>query len=159
MAPYKTVLVGIDFSEYCREAVRHAIGMVDPDGGRLVLVHVVDMLQPPANRLGAYNVSPTKGFYSEQQDHLKRHLDELDAFAKEYREGELQVITEVAQGNAAKELLHRAYKNQADLIVIGTHGLSRIEKFLIGSVAEKVVRGASCPVLVVKLAAQGKKKK
>ena len=152
MAGYRCVVVGVDFSEYSREAVRQAIRLVDAQEGKVVLVHVVDMPAYPGAGAGSISGAPLKGFLDRQQEMVVSRETTLQAFAEEFRpQTPVPFVCEVAQGKPAKEILHRAYKNRADLIIVGTRGLSVIDKLLLGSTAEKVVRRAQCSVMVVKL--------
>jgi nucleotide-binding universal stress UspA family protein len=80
----------------------------------------------------------------------KKHLDNLKEF-KEETPPSVPVVTSVESGNPATQIVRYAERCGADLIVLGTHGRTGVSRALLGSVAERVVRTASCPVLAVPL--------
>jgi nucleotide-binding universal stress UspA family protein len=145
---WNKILVAIDFSEPSREAFRVAMTMAADGGSALVLVHV---LRPPP---GGYAVGLELGPVGEDilQGLLRdatRGLDELRREAE--AAGVSLVSTSVRTGSPWHEITELLRQDPAfDLAVLGTHGRTGIKHVLIGSVAEKVVRHAPCPVLVVR---------
>ncbi len=146
MKPYQTLVVGVDFSEYSREALRHGILLAKTHGAKLIVVHVCDMDLFLPLQMG----SLTK--HIERQDEWTQACrEQLDEFIDDVQDEGVQIEKRIVMGTAYKELAHVAYKTKADLVLIGTHGRGRLEHLLLGSVAERVVRTAPCSVLAVKL--------
>jgi nucleotide-binding universal stress UspA family protein len=121
----REILVGIDFSEVSDRALDTAGEHARAWGARLHLLHVVPPTTDPA---------PSAG---------------LERLAGEARDGGRVVVTAVAAGRPAAQIVHYAERHGVDLIVLGTHGRTGVSRALLGSVAEAVVRMASCPVLTV----------
>jgi len=141
------VLVALDDSEHVHEILRAgakiARGM---PGGELHLVHAVENL-PPAVSL----VPPPTGMGVSRREILAAARAYVAALASEVR-GYFggHVTTQIALGKARAQILLAAAQVQADLVLVGTHGRRGVPRMLLGSVAEGVVRGATCPVLVVR---------
>lgn len=141
----RSILVPVDFSDHAREALRHARELAAFFGARIDLLHVIDVrIHPAFYDTGVFGV-----------DDLVPGADRKAAarLAQFYRETEGPLDTfhaEVVTGYAPAEIVAHARRVESDLIVLSTHGLTGLEHFLIGSVAEKVVRAAPCPVLTVK---------
>lgn len=140
------ILVPIDFSENSRIALDWAMTLADKLNARVVLFHAIDMpdvMKEPAQRHVLL-----------KNDILQRVRDEADkdlqAFADKYDEEKITTAPDIVEGKPFIEIIKAAKTYNADLIVMGTHGRTGLQKMLIGSVAEKVVRKAPCPVLTVK---------
>jgi universal stress protein A len=139
MAPLHTILHPTDFSERSEAALHLACALARDYVARLVVLHVAT--QPPL-------------VYGEGM--LPPDADEYLAYAKEQLD-QLQVPTDnvraerrLETGDPATEVLRVAKQIKADLIVIGTHGRTGLNRLLMGSTAEQIVRRASCPVLTLK---------
>jgi nucleotide-binding universal stress UspA family protein len=147
MLPLKRILVPTDFSEPAKEAFRAAVELAQHFSAQLLLVHVVPPVPVPYQPL----ISPAPAFdiTSYLQELVKASQDTLQKYADEHVPQGLASTTSVAAGDPAYEILRLAKELEADLIVIATHGHGGWRHFLFGSVAEKVVRQAECPVLVV----------
>jgi len=141
------VLVALDDSTLRQEVIRTAASFAHASPGReLHLVFVVENLPSPV-----VIVPPPEGLGLTKGEILRAartHLDEMAAAAREIFRG--RIVEHLAAGVAWKEILQVAVDIEADLLVLGTHGRSGIKRLLLGSVAEAVVRGASCPVLVLR---------
>jgi nucleotide-binding universal stress UspA family protein len=146
---YRRFLVPIDFSEHSKKTVESAIQLAVLTGGNITLLHV---FQAPD-----YPVAFYQGLYTEheqvktQVDSLKREANAQLALVIEQivaRGLEAQPLLRI--GNSYNEIVNVAKEIRADLIVIGSHGHAGLERFLVGSTAERVVQYAPCPVLVVK---------
>ncbi|RMG47540.1 MAG: universal stress protein [Acidobacteria bacterium] len=146
MPRWRTILVPVDFSEHSRHGLETARDIARETGGRLVLVHVVPDLLPTF-------VPDIAGFSDGELLHaaVERARRELEGFAPP---GGLDapggVERRVEAGTVHAEIVRVAGEVGADLIVIATHGRTGARHLLLGSVAERVVRTAPCPVLVVK---------
>jgi len=140
------VLVPTDFSEFSRLAVTYACAMAERFGAQLHVLHVVPdpaMLVPEAAVFWVESMQA-------QSDRLVTDAQKLLRQIPEGSQGSQPVIRDVRVGAAFLEIIDYAKSQDIDLIVIGTHGRSGLSHILMGSVAERVVRAAPCPVLSVK---------
>jgi universal stress protein A len=135
------LLVPVDFSEHSRMALHAAADMIRKTGvGRLTLLSVVE---PPTSGMRIQTADLHKGM---EEDAARR----LHEWARvEIPDIETSQIAAVC-GVPGEEICHQAAKRAVNLIVISTHGRTGLKHMLMGSVAEKVVRNAKCPVLVVR---------
>lgn len=142
---WKTILAPTDFSEHSRIGLDMARDLARESGARMVVLHVIVDALPAL-------LPDVVGFrFDEVEDQLGQRAREAlpTFFSPADREG-LEVEFKVAHGVPHAEICRLAAELPADLIVIGTHGRSAALQLLIGSVAEKVVRKAPCPVLVAR---------
>ena len=137
------ILCPIDFSDYSRHALHHAAALAKWYRATLTLLHVQPPMAIPA---GPPEVLPTLVMTRDQQQQLVASLRNM--VATEVGESVLTHVDAI-EGNPANEILERAKRIPADLIVMGTHGATGFERLLLGSVTEKVLRKATCPVLTV----------
>ncbi|MFW6051678.1 MAG: universal stress protein [Myxococcota bacterium] len=141
------ILVATDFSEASQPAMEAAAAQAKAAGSRLTLLHVFDptpMIPPAAIP------APRKMEESIAQELQERVDQELARLRGEVFSDVADVETKaVRHANAAFAICDYAEKNGVDLIVVGTHGRTGLSHLLIGSVAERVVRHARCPVLTV----------
>ncbi len=142
---FRKILVGTDFSEPADAARRMAIDLARRLGAELEIVHVEEPLPAYAFSEGALPDLPR--LQEKVRSSAERQLEDQ---AKEARGAGIPVRTIVLPGTPATTIVERARTEGVDLIVVGTHGRTGLEHMLIGSVAERVVRYASCPVLTVK---------
>jgi nucleotide-binding universal stress UspA family protein len=149
-AKLSRILVPIDFSEHSRKALSHAKEIASTYGARLQLLHVIEEPIYPAFYMafGIYNPSFLPDLEEESRKELRKLLEESEG-------PKVEADIYVTHGRAAFGIIRFAETNGTDLIVTATHGLTGIKHLLIGSVAEKVVRLAPCPVFTLK--AFGKK--
>jgi nucleotide-binding universal stress UspA family protein len=145
-APF-VVLAAVDGSPLEHEVVHVAANFARSiERGELHLVHVVEDLPPPVAlvpRPIGLGISTTEIVAA-----ARKHLDEISHETRDEFEG--RIIGHLAAGSAWKQILQTAIDVQADVILVGTHGRSGLKRMLLGSVAEAVVRKASCPVIVVR---------
>lgn len=145
MLPLKKILWPTDFSEPSMEALKSAQELALHFSAELYVVHVVAPIPVTATPPGptGFNVGLYQG---ELEKAAKKSVQEIrdKNIAKE-----IKVHPLIVHGNAAEEVVKAAKENRVDLIVIATHGLTGWRHFVFGSVAEKVVRTASCPVLTI----------
>ena len=141
---FKKILVAVDFSEPSHKALQAAAQISAETGAELVLVHV---WRPNSQTYGG-PVFPI----SFAEDYIKDagvKLTSLQQVAE--AAGAKRVSSEVLTGAPWHEVIEMVRKDTSfDLIIVGSHGLTGFKHVLIGSVAEKIVRHASCPVLVVR---------
>ena len=144
MTPITRILVPTDFSGTADEALAYAVALAGQVGATVHLVHAFD--DPDAVSLYANVYVPMPP--EMRADILKGIQAQLSA--RVATPGHQKVTTEVLTGAPAKTIVDAAVQNQCDLIVMGTHGRHGVTHLLLGSVAERVVRTATCPVLVVR---------
>jgi nucleotide-binding universal stress UspA family protein len=147
MLPLKRILVPTDFSEPAKEAFKAAVELAQHFSAQLLMVHVVPPVPVPYQPL----VSPTPAFdiTSYLQELVKASKDTLQNYVTENVPEGIPATISVTAGDPAYEILRLAKELESDIIVIATHGHGGWRHFLFGSVAEKVVRQAPCPTLVV----------
>jgi nucleotide-binding universal stress UspA family protein len=147
MLPLKRILVPTDFSEPAQEAFQAAVELAQHFSAQLLMVHIVPPVPVPYQPL----VSPAPAFdiTAYLQELVKISKETLQNYVTEHVPQGVPATISVAAGDPAYEILRLAKELDADIIVIATHGHGGWRHFLFGSVAEKVVRQAECPVLVV----------
>jgi nucleotide-binding universal stress UspA family protein len=140
-------LVPIDFSEDANQALEYAIGLASKLGARVTLLHVI---QPPP--WGGADMDVTLPYaYSLFIQNLEAEVaHRMQACLERVTAGGLEGEVAVVRGVPFREILETAKMQQVDLIIMGTQGRTGLQHVLMGSVAEKVVRLAPCPVLVVR---------
>jgi universal stress protein A len=134
------ILVPIDFSEHSVAALRYARGIAKQFGAQLALAHIVEQLVYPGDWI--YPPMATSEFAVEKREKVIAKLRELA--------GDDSVELIVRPGRAWHEVVEIANEQKCDLIVLSTHGYTGLKHALLGSVAEKIVRHANCPVLTVR---------
>lgn len=145
---YQTILVPTDLSEPAEAAWTHARELARQCHGTLVLLYVAESV---LSHFGVVGLVPSVTELEEQHDIASRlKLQELVDQAEGLG---LKVRSRVAAGKPWQKIVEVAGEEGADLIVIGTHGRTGFAREAIGSTAERVVRQARCPVLVVRAAA------
>jgi nucleotide-binding universal stress UspA family protein len=149
MKSFSKILVPIDFRPHSAEAVRRAVELADQYSAEVVLLHAYEP--------GEYPALPGDIVYDDQQ--LERMTERIRARLEAVRRdvdpvGRRRVTTRVLQGSPTRSIIEAAAKEPFDLIVMGTHGRTGVERFVLGSVAEEVTRRAPCAVLTVKVPRQ-----
>jgi nucleotide-binding universal stress UspA family protein len=146
---YRKFLVPIDFSEHSKKTVESATQLAVLTGANITLMHVFQVPDYPA--------AFYQGLYTEheqvriQVDLLKREANAQLALVIEQIVAQgLEAQPLLRIGNPYDEIVGAAKEIGADLIVIGSHGHAGLERFLLGSTADRVVQYAPCPVLVIK---------
>jgi nucleotide-binding universal stress UspA family protein len=140
------ILVPLDGSDLAEEAIKPAKQIVKPQG-KLTLVMAIEI--PQSWEFGVY---PTTIFAESQKiadQAVPRAKGYLEQIAANLRIEDFQVDTLVQISEAATLILETAASHKVDAIVMSTHGRSGISRWLFGSVAEKVLSTASCPILVI----------
>jgi nucleotide-binding universal stress UspA family protein len=136
------VLVPVDFSEHSERALAYAVDLAKSFRAAVHLVHVY-----PVTSYAAPPLIPGPIVVGQFRDESQRVFDELMARVK--RDYSSDLTGTLCEGVPHVEILRCASDVHADMIVIGTHGRTGLEHLLLGSVAERVVRGSSVPVLTV----------
>jgi len=136
------ILVPFDFSEHSEKALRWAIGIAEKWKAKVLLFHVVPtLLQYPPAVMGGFDTTRFETSLLEDAEQRMKGV-----VAKEKR---LEIESKVMMGEPFRDICRMAEEEKADLIVMGSHGRTGLAHVLLGSVAERVVRHAPCPVLVV----------
>jgi universal stress protein A len=138
----KVILAPIDFSDSSLQALDVARDLASRYGSEIVLVHVVPVIPEGADILS--ETSNEKDLTEQAQPQLAELVDQL-------KQQGLRARAIIGEGNdAGPEILRIADAEHADLIVIATHGRTGLRRLAFGSVTEKIVRKADCPVLVLR---------
>lgn len=145
MKPFKKILVPVDFSTHSEEAMRAAADLAKRYAGTVTLAYVYEPMQ---YALPEGYILYTPDQVSKMTSAFKERLDRAEQAMKEL--GAPTVEARLLEGIVAHELAELARNEAFDLIVMGTHGRTGVKRALMGSVADRVLRSAPCPVLVVK---------
>jgi len=146
MEGIRKILVAVDFGPASEAAGKRAIAIAKRFGAELVVLHVYEApvypyVPPPLLEVDTIVATLERRAHAGVEVVARQLAAELGAGAR--------VTSELRQGSAWRNILDVAAELDADLVVMGTHGRSGIERVLIGSVAEKVVRMSPVPVLIV----------
>lgn len=150
MKNLKKIICPVDFSEPSDAALKSAVELAEQYSASIILVHAINEIDPtpsPSYTLTHHIMDQipqimgqmTENAHKAMQDLIKNHVEER--IPSEHR---------VVIGDPAEIIVELAENEAADLIVMSTHGRSGIKGLFFGSVAEKVVRSAACPVLTMR---------
>ena len=142
---YRRILWPTDFSPLARTALPYAMDLASDTGAELVLLHV---LTPPIAYAGPEIPGALWGEL--QQKNRAAAREELRRLAAQVKGPKARIHTLLAEGVPFDQILRVAKRLRCDLIVIATHGRTGLAHVVMGSVAENVVRRATCPVLTVR---------
>jgi nucleotide-binding universal stress UspA family protein len=152
MVEIRRILCAIDFSDISRHALEHAVAVAKWYDAEITALHAtyprfvpqppIFFAEPPHSVLAAEDSRELA------ETQLRRWLDEVAGAGVKTR-------AVIEEGHAAPAILRLAADLQADLIVVGTHGVTGFDRLVLGSVAERVLRKASCPVMTVPPAVAG----
>lgn len=144
MIKLSNILHPTDFSESSVHAQKYACAMAEHFGASLHLLHVIaDPTTVVPGPMGGYLPAD---YFHEIKEHAENKLTE---YPDKTWAQDKTIIRSITEGHAFVEILRYAKEQNMDMIIMGTHGHSGLTHMLMGSVAEKVVRKASCPVLTV----------
>ena len=141
MASWLRILVPVDFSETSESAVRQAVDLARTFGSGLTLLHVGD--KAAADVATEFPLGLEASLHDAERECLLKILAPSE-------QTQLHPVFVTVSGSPAHEIVRCATERGVDLIVMGTHGRGGVSHLLLGSVAEKVIRSAPCPVLVVR---------
>jgi nucleotide-binding universal stress UspA family protein len=143
MLTLKQIVVPVDFSERCLAAARHAVCLGKRFNAALTFTHVIDRsLYQPVEMEGLFGESFESLSFEKWESRLTEKLHEFTA--KVARDVPVEEV--VLKGDPAREIENLVQRKQAGLVVIPTHGSGVFRKFLLGSVAGKILHDVSCPV-------------
>lgn len=137
------IVVGTDFSPEAELAAKHALHVARLTGADMTLVHACPSVTPPSSTY-------TDAWTELRQRQEEEHRQKLEALQAEMRAGGGAVAYVLVADSPAAAVLEVAARNRADLVVVGTRGLTGVEHLLLGSVAEKVLRHSRSHVLVAR---------
>jgi nucleotide-binding universal stress UspA family protein len=139
------ILAPTDFSDYSKDAIRYALELAQTFGAKLSLLHVVEL--PPYPIEGF--VPSTMG--ADLLNDLERQASaELAQVLPQAQEAKIEVTRSVVIGSPFQKIIETAEAEHVDLIVMATHSRTGLSHLIIGSVAERAVRTAPCPVLTIR---------
>jgi len=139
------IIVPIDFSGHSKNALQYAVSFAKQFKSELILIYVVEPAIYPADFSFGQVAIPNM-----ENEMVERGKQELEQLVQTHIAGALQARTMVRTGKPFLEIIDAATEENADLIIIATHGHTGMEHLLFGGTAEKVVRKAHCPVLTVR---------
>ena len=150
--PYKTILCPVDFDENSLGALDKAIEIAQHLGSKIILVYILPLI------LALGEIPPPAALYEDQKRDAEAKLTDI----ANQKLARLQHEAHVYTGDVIASILEAQAKHQPDLLVMATHGRRGLSRMFLGSVAEAVVRKATCPVLTIREevpAARGSRKK
>jgi nucleotide-binding universal stress UspA family protein len=138
------ILVPIDFSRDAEDAINMAISLAKELGARITLMHVIHDVYVGVGEMAA---ALPASYYEEIEEDVKR---EVQTYLSKVVEAGLQGDSIVVHGVPFQSILDTIADQHIDLVIMGTHGRTGLKHVLLGSVAEKVIRMATCPVMVTR---------
>jgi len=139
------ILVPVDFSACSAKALDYAVAFARPAQAEIILLHVVEPICYPM-----YGQEITADYSSLQTNLLKTGREHLAEFSRAQAAASAPMKLLVREGSAWGKIVDAAKEERADLIILSTHGHTGLRHVLLGSTAERVVRHAGCPVLIVR---------
>ena len=146
MLDIKRILCPVDFSDASRHAIDQAVVIAKWYAARITALHVYDPIFAPASGLATVGYPVEPPFEAVDS---KRLEDEATTWCRSAIPPGIELEILIETGQPAKHILQRAVSLPADLVVMGTHGVGGFQHLVLGSVTEKVLRTARCPVLTV----------
>lgn len=147
MTDLLTIVWPTDFGDLSGQAGKYAFTLADRLGAELHALHVIEEFAASVPAAAQYLASHPEDYMTKARESAEKALS---AALPSDLAGGKQVVRAIRQGAAYLQIVEYAKGNGVDLIVMGTQGRSGLPHFLIGSVAERVVRTAPCPVLTVR---------
>jgi nucleotide-binding universal stress UspA family protein len=145
MIELRRILCPIDFSDHAHHAVEHAAMLARWYDSTITVLYAQPFILTAASAAVTPTLPPSVAAARDRE----QVLESMRCLLRDVADGGVSMRFEVIEGAAAPVILERAQALPSDLIVMGTHGHSGFERFVLGSVTEKVLRKASCPVLSV----------
>ncbi len=141
---YKKILLPTDGSEYANKAAEHALWIAKASGAEIIALSVTDT----SSLIGLPLDDVIVRIKEMLQEEATKSLENV-AEVMQKEDKELKITLKTEEGSPADVVLKTIKEEGIDLVVVGTSGKHGLDRFLLGSVAENVVRSAICPVLVV----------
>lgn len=146
MIQMKSILFPTDFSDTSQHVLPYAASFAEEFKAKLYILHVIEDISNAAY-FDMLTGPPLEEMYTELE---KQAWTQLNETLPERKREVVQWEPLIRRGAPALEIVHAAEELEADMIVLGTHGRTGFKHMLFGSVAEKVIRMAPCPVLTVR---------
>jgi universal stress protein A len=143
----KQILVPTDFSMYSDNALKEGIDIAKQHGSTIHLLHVNSIVQQCAVDYCMENTIVEELEKQSTETAQKRIKEEIDKFPESKT---VTIVPEVKKGTPYEEILKDQMEKNIDLIVIASHGTTGLLHYFMGSVADKVTKGAKCPVLLLR---------
>ncbi|MFP4655052.1 MAG: universal stress protein [Methanohalobium sp.] len=140
---YNTILIATDGSENSKNAVHSGIELAKNTGAKVYAVYVIEPVSAAMSRKGPDWAKAAMDMMKKDSEKATGYIEKLG------QDANLDVESVILEGDPADKIIEFADKNDIDLIAMGTRGLSGIKRFMVGSVADKVVRHSDKEVLVV----------
>lgn len=137
---FKKILIGYDGSAQAERATESALELARSLDSKVLLFAVARPPEPAT-------MVEVDAMLDDAREHFEEQFKKIIQRAKDL---DVELQTDIAVGHPVEQIVHRAETDHVDLIVLGRRGKSRWEKMLVGSTAEKVLRYAHCPVMVVR---------
>lgn len=144
---YEEILVPLDGSELAETALPHARALAKAYDGRITLMSI---MEPVTVYTQPGVVGPIVSVGIDIEEELRRIREYLDKVADRLKTESIDVRIVVREGDPASEIIDYAAANQEDIIVMSTHGRSGIQRWVYGSVADRILRSANAPVLLIR---------
>ncbi|GAB4368404.1 MAG: universal stress protein [Calditrichia bacterium] len=141
----QNLLVAVDFSPYSKEATDYAVALAKKFHSRIKFIHVIEKEIHPS-----FYASGISSIFEIDTDLEQRVIENMKTFLEDQLQPEGQYDYIVKEGRPHKEIVEFSQEDHTDMIIIASHGLTGLDYILLGSTAEKVVRWANSPVLIVK---------
>lgn len=145
---YNNILLPIDGSECSKKAGKHALWIADIDNANIIILHVVDTHILQSGYAGFFK----EDLYDILMDKGKQIIERFKVEIKEYQNKcsqEINIKTQLKEGEPYDEIIKTVNDDNIDLVVMGASGMHGINRLLLGSVTERVVRKSVIPVLIV----------
>lgn len=139
------ILVPVDFSDHAQTALKHAKALAQANNASLQILHVIEESIHPS-----YYIAGMSSIFDLEPDIKPKSEQAMRTLVQQAGGPEISTSYFLKEGQAGHEITKFASEQNSDMIVISTHGLTGIEHLLVGSVTEKVIRMADCPVFTVK---------
>jgi len=144
--PIRRILCPVDFSGWSRAAVERAVALARPTKAEITGLFVLPVVSPIAGEVPSGSCS-----LEADANMVSALAEDLEAFLRPAQDEGLSVRVCVKRGDCVAQILEQARETDADIIVMGTHGASGLERLVLGSVTRNVLRKAPCPVVTVSL--------
>ncbi len=138
------IVVPIDFSQHTDSLIEFAKGVAEKFAGQITFLHVAEKI---AAKTTYYDVYPPN-FVSVDEEILDKSRERMAELVRKSQGSLVACQGEVLQGDVVDMIVDYVTEKKSDLIIIGTHGYRGIQKILLGSVADSVVKRAPCPILI-----------
>lgn len=140
---FKKFLVAFDGSEESIKAFNFALNLVKEFASKDKEILLLSVAQPPEHG----EIVETKAVIDSATEYYKKEFEKILSIAKAHA---VDVKTDIAVGHPADQIVRYAAENSFDMIIMGQRGMSKIERWLLGSVSRRVATHATCPVVIVK---------